>query len=66
MNYDLIQRAEWLLATANISHEIEQRIRSLLYAFSRERLEKCVEWLQENQHEPTDPRKQFLKRVKIL
>lgn len=58
MNHDLIQTAEWLLPTANISPEWERRIRSLLYQFDRDRLSRCVEWLRANQHEPTNPAKQ--------
>ena len=55
MDYDLIQRCEWLLETANISPELERRVRSLLYEIDNERLRKCREWLIENQHEPTNP-----------
>jgi hypothetical protein len=64
MNYDLIHQAEWLLSTANISPEIDSRIRSFLLSFSPERLKKCVEWLKENQCEPRDPAKQFIHRIK--
>jgi hypothetical protein len=56
--YDLIQTAEWLLETANISPEWERRIRSLLYRMDSDRLSRCVEWLKQNQHEPTNPAKQ--------
>ena len=58
MSGNLIQTAEWLLETANISPEWESRIRSLLYQFDRDRLSRCVEWLRANQHEPTNPAKQ--------
>lgn len=63
-NYDLVQRCEWLLVTANISPELDSRIRSLLYALDLDRLSRCVEWLQNNQHEPTDPAKQNVERWK--
>jgi hypothetical protein len=56
--YDLIQTAEWLLETANISPEWERRIRSLLYRMDSDRLARCVEWLRNNQHEPVNPAKQ--------
>jgi hypothetical protein len=56
--HDLIQTAEWLLETANISPEWESRIRSLLYRMDYDRLSRCVEWLKQNQHEPTNPAKQ--------
>ena len=56
--HDLIQSAEWLLETANISPEMERRIRSLLYRMDYDRLSRCVEWLRNNQHEPTNPLKQ--------
>ena len=56
--HDLIQQCEWLLPTANISPEMESRVRSLLYRFDRDRLSRCVEWLRNNQHEPINPAKQ--------
>jgi hypothetical protein len=55
MDYDLIQRLEWLLETANISPEMERRIRSVLYELDNDSLHRCRKWLLENQHEPTNP-----------
>ena len=60
--HDLIQTAEWLLETANISPEWERRIRSLLPNLDYPRLERCVEWLRNNQHEPVNPEKQNAER----
>jgi hypothetical protein len=63
--HDLIQTAEWLLETANISPEWERRIRSLLYRMDSDRLSRCVEWLKQNQHEPVNPAKQNMQRWKL-
>ena len=58
MDFDLIHEIEWLLMNANISYELEQRIRSFLYRFDESSLTRCRDYLKENQAEPRDPAKQ--------
>jgi hypothetical protein len=66
MNFDLIHEIEWLLMSANISYELEQRIRSFLCSFDKGKLTRCRDYLKENQLEPRDPAKQFVSRMKIM
>ena len=65
MNYNLIQIAEFLLETANISIEMDSRIRSLFFTMDYERLFRCIEWLKNNQQEPVNPAKQNMQRWKL-
>ena len=66
MNFDLIHEIEWLLSNANISYELEQRIRSFLYRFDEGSLTRCRDYLKENQAEPRDPAKQNAARWKNM
>jgi hypothetical protein len=62
----MIQYAERLLETANITYEWERKIRSILYQLEPGRLIKCIDYLKKNQLEPRDPAKQFVSRMKIM
>ena len=66
MNFNLIHEIEWLLMNANISYELEQRIRSFLYRFDESSLTRCRDYLKENQAEPRDPAKQNAARFKNM
>ena len=66
MDFDLIHEIEWLLMNANISYELEQRIRLFLYRFDEGSLTRCRDYLKENQAEPRDPAKQNAARWKNM
>ena len=60
-----LDTAEWLLSSANITPELEQRIRYAIPNFAPDRLARCVSWLRENQPEPRDPAKQSWARWRL-
>ena len=60
----LLERAERLLDTANLSPEMKEHYAGLLWAYSESELFDLIRYLEGNQLEPSDPAKQFTLRMK--
>ena len=60
----LLEQAERLLDTANLSPEMKEHYSGLLWAYSEHELFDIIRYLEGNQCEPSDPAKQFVLRMK--
>ena len=60
----LLERAERLLDTANLSPEMKEHYGGLLWAYSESESFDLIRYLESNQCEPSDPAKQFTLRMK--
>ena len=60
----LLEQAERLLDTANLSPEMKEHYGGALWAYSESELFDLIRYLEGNQCEPRDPAKQFTLRMK--
>ena len=60
----MLERAELLLDTANLSPESKEYYGAALWAYSEAELYDVIRFLEGNQLEPSDPAKQFTLRMK--
>lgn len=60
----LLERAERLLDTSNLSPEFKEYYAEALWAYSEAELYDLIRYLEGNQLEPSDPAKQFTLRMK--